>query len=245
MHEPIDRSEAEAQAPPLSAPAHELKFTIGNRRTPRVIAWLASVCRADPVYPQAAVSSIYFDTLRWHSLGEKLDSEYLKSKFRLRWYALPGRPPEAGDPVFAEAKFRIGVVRRKLHVRAPYCAGWIQDVALGAPRLRDFPRFLQAQGVPVRHELFPAFVVSYQRRRYIDPVSGLRLCVDSEIGAPRVNPTVLPGAAPVRLETAAVEVKGACAELPAHLHTLTDLGCRKTSFSKYAVCYQKIMGENF
>lgn len=245
MQESVDRSKATAQAPEPPLSDHELKFTIGNSRAQRIIAWLESVCRPDPEYPRATVSSIYFDTLRWHTLGDKLNSDYLKSKFRLRWYALPGRSPAAGDPVFAEAKFRIGVIRHKLHVRAPYSADWIQNVALEAPPLRDFPRFLQTQGVPVRHDLFPAFVVSYQRRRYIDPVSGARLCMDSEIRAPRVNHALLPGAAPVRLEIAAVEVKGACAELPEHLHTLTDLGCRKTSFSKYAVCYQKMMGENF
>lgn len=245
MQESLDRSNAEALSPQLSSSAHELKFTIGNSRAPRIIAWLASVCRPDPEYLRAKVSSIYFDTLRWHALGEKLSSEYLKSKFRLRWYAAPGTPLTTGDPVFAEAKFRIGAIRRKLHVRAPYSAEWVDAVALEEPRLRDFPRFLQAQGVPVRHQLFPAFVVSYQRRRYIDPVSGARVCLDSEIGAPRVNSAVLPGTAPVRLETAVIEVKGAGADLPEHLHTLTDLGCRRTSFSKYAVCYQKMMGENF
>lgn len=135
--------------------------------------------------------------------------------------------------MFAEAKWRIGITRHKLHVRAPYSADWIQDAALEAPRLRDLPRFLHEQGVPVRHDLFTAFVISYQRRRYIDSVSGTRLCVDNEISAPRVNRALLPSAAPVRLETAVVEFKGAGAELPAHLHTLTDLGCRKTSFSKY------------
>jgi hypothetical protein len=48
----------------------------------------------------------------------------------------------------------------------------------------------------------------------------------------------------VRLRQAVFELKGNTRELPHGLARLTALGARKSSFSKYAICYQALVGES-
>lgn len=241
----LDRTDDASKSESAASSSHELKFIVTAKRAGRVLQWLGSACRPDPAHPRAVVSSIYFDTRRLHCVDEKLNSDFLKSKFRLRWYRVPDQSPAAGDPVFAEAKFRTGCRRRKLRARAPFEASWLQDTPLEDPRLLEFNRIMPGQGAIPRHALLPALVIEYERRRYLDPVSGARLCLDTGIRVPRVNRMLLPRTLPGILETAVVELKGGCLALPPHLYTLTDLGCRRASWSKYAACYQKLVGHNF
>lgn len=221
----------------------ELKFIFTAKRASRIIHWLDTVLRPDPEHPVSTISSIYFDTHGLHCVDEKLNSDYLKSKYRLRWYRDAGQPPEPGDPVYAEAKFRTGGTRRKLRAPAPFDAPTLADIALEDPKLLEFNRLLRNLGAIPHQTLLPSLVVQYERRRYIDGVSGARICVDTAIRAPRVNRLLLPCAPPGMLETAVFELKGGCLDLPPHLYTLTDLGCRRASWSKYAACYQKLVGQ--
>lgn len=66
--------------------SHELKYVFPNRRAVSILNWLKARCRSDSDYPAAVVSSIYYDTVDWRSLAEKNNSDYLKTKIRLRWY---------------------------------------------------------------------------------------------------------------------------------------------------------------
>ena len=50
-------------------------------------SWLAAVCHPERAYPPARVVTVYFDTPDLALLGEKIDSDYLKTKVRVRWYA--------------------------------------------------------------------------------------------------------------------------------------------------------------
>lgn len=240
-----DRAEtAEQTWLPLSS-SRELKFIVTAKRAGRIAQWLEAVCRPDPDHPRAIVESLYFDTPRLHCVDEKLNSDYLKSKFRLRWYRLPDEPPQEDGPVFAEAKLRTGCYRHKLRAESPFPTPWLFETPLEDSGLLGFERLIRSHGIAVRHTLVPSFTVAYDRRRYVDHASGARLCVDTMIRVPRVNRMLLPRAPLPCLETAVVEVKGQHQVLPAHLHTLTDLGCRVASWSKYAACYQKLAGHNF
>jgi hypothetical protein len=60
-----------------------------------------------------------------------------------------------------------------------------------------------------------------------------------------VNWQLLPRANRFQLRHAVCEIKGRDAEIPETLRRITAFGCRKRSFSKYAVCYQKIMNAAF
>ena len=82
-----------------------------------MIAWLRHVCLPDPVYPEAIVYSLYYDTPALDSYHEKVDGDFIKTKCRLRWYD----PDLSADPAlrtaYLEIKHKIGQGRRKTRVR--------------------------------------------------------------------------------------------------------------------------------
>ena len=65
----------------------ELKYTLPAGRADFTRRRLEALCRRDPQYPAALVWTIYYDTSAMMSLGEKLNSDYLKRKIRVRWYS--------------------------------------------------------------------------------------------------------------------------------------------------------------
>ena len=204
-----------------------------------MLRWLEHVCRPDGDHPFGTVSSIYYDTREWDSLGEKLNSDYLKTKVRLRWYREePGA--DAAAPAFAEVKWRIGSRRAKVRIPTSFTADVLDALPLEDPALLDLPRLIRAHGVPLTKAIFPVFVVRYTRHRYLEGTSGARVCLDHSISAPRTNRLMIPWTNPVELNTGVFEVKSPSRELPAVLHRLVDLGCRMSSYSKYSACYQQL-----
>lgn len=223
----------------MPAAQHELKYVFSAGRVFHVRRWLEACCRTDPEFPAGTVCSIYYDTRDWKSLGEKIDSDYLKTKIRLRWY----RDIQTGVPspdTFLEAKFKIGGRREKVRMKTGKHGDWLSRVTLDNPELLNFPRLLWKEGVMTREPFYPAFRVDYKRLRFIEPVTGARLSLDYDICAPAVNCHMLPGIDPVQLSRAVFEMKGPLSQLPGSLYPLINLGCRKESFSKYGQCYEKI-----
>src|SRR6185295_7036252 len=84
-------------------------------RSSSLRGWLTSVSVPDRAYPPALVCTTYYDTPALSLLGEKIDSDYLKTKVRVRWYASLGGDA-SGSAVFAELKDRVGAGRQKLRV---------------------------------------------------------------------------------------------------------------------------------
>jgi hypothetical protein len=220
-------------------PEHENKYVFSRTRLTPLLRWLEHVCRPDGDHPFGIVSSIYYDTREWDSLGEKLNSDYLKTKIRLRWYAEEAGDG-SGDPAFAEVKYRIGSRRAKVRIPTSLTAGALEALPLEDPALLDVPRVIRAHGVPLTQAFFPVFVVRYTRCRYLEGTSGARVCLDHSISAPRTNRLMLPWTNPVELNTGVFEVKSPSRELPAVLHRLVDLGLRMSSFSKYYACYRQL-----
>src|SRR5215210_1307408 len=104
-------------ATPESGPIeYELKFALPDALSPAVAVWLGSVCQPHPQFHDAIITSVYYDDPEWSLLGEKLNSDFLKRKLRLRWYRTPG-VPLSESPAFIEAKFKAGVRREKVRVR--------------------------------------------------------------------------------------------------------------------------------
>lgn len=219
---------------------HETKYTVDAASTRRVVDWLRLRCRPDPLYPCETISSIYYDTPDWRFLREKANSDFFKTKVRLRWYADPLNGTQS-DVSFVEAKFRTGTLRRKIRVKTDCSGEWVAGVSLADSRLLRVADLLRSEGFPPMGALMPVFQVSYLRDRLVDPLSGTGVCVDSQIRAPRVNGQRLPRANPLALQTAVVEIKGESQELPTLLRSLSSLGCRRSSFSKYMECYSRIM----
>jgi hypothetical protein len=221
----------------------ELKFTFSNGRAAGALALLRARMRADPTYPHAVVSTLYYDDSDWSRLRAKLNSDYLKEKVRLRWYT---GPLTAGSPGFVEMKSRIGACRDKVRVATPYSSVWLDRAPIGDPALARAPMLLQARGLgSAAARLRPMFVVRYERYRFVEPQTGSRVNLDIDIAVTAVNRAALGGAAPCGLSTAVVEIKGPETDLPAALHVLLRLGCRRASFSKYSACYQRLLRAMF
>ena len=227
-----------------SASEHETKFVLNNSAAGTIIRWLQCRCRLDDRFEAGIVSSIYYDTHKWRFLCEKINSDYLKTKIRLRWYSdIDSSQP--GDDSFIEAKYKTGTRRAKVRVRTDVSGKWLNSVNLDNQKLLKVPELLRSEGVVVSGGLFPVFKIVYKRRRFIEPVTGSRLSIDYDISAPSVNRRMLVRRNPNLLSRAVFELKGDAAELPGVLQQLTALGCRKESFSKYGICYGTIMRTSF
>lgn len=91
-----DRQPSIANRRHLPDSSYELKFAIDDRQATTVRGWLRSICPQDPAFPRGIVNSIYYDTPALQHLHEKINSDYFKTKIRLRWYSVAGRPSLAG-----------------------------------------------------------------------------------------------------------------------------------------------------
>lgn len=226
-------------AAPGPLPEHEIKLVTPAVRAPLIDAWLRARCRPDPLYPHGLVTSVYFDNREAVLLRAKINSDFIKYKVRLRWYADPDSGELLGPP-FAEIKRKVGA--RRFKTRLALDARLLRVLAAGpsASELRRALEPLRAAGHWVDADLQPLLRISFRRRRHIEPDSGARVSVDADIRGASVNPGLLPRRHPAPLAHAVIEIKGPYAELPRRLLPLRELGCRPESFSKYLRCYQKI-----
>jgi VTC domain len=224
---------------PRRRPERELKWVLPAARAALVAGFLASRLRLDRAYAAGWVVSLYYDTPDWRFLQDKLNSDYLKTKLRLRWYEDDRRCP-LGKDAFLEVKGKIGSSRTKLRLPSPLPATLLGDLPLTDSRLRALPDLARAAGAVLPAPLQPVFIVRYRRRRFVDPLSGLRVSLDDRVHVPAVNPLRVPGFRSARLSVAVVEVKGPDAQLPRTLRPLRGLGCRLQALSKYAACHALI-----
>ncbi|MEM7479950.1 MAG: VTC domain-containing protein [Acidobacteriota bacterium] len=249
----------------LSSLGHEVKWRVATGRQEAVAAHLEGCCRQDAEYPANTVASIYFDTPDLAFLREKLSSDYLKTKVRLRWYPQAGRP---STRCFVEIKGRIGTRRSKARRALRFVAGGFDDgdgagpmlrrqvdarafgvddletVPLSALKALDLRRMPELAGLP--GPLLPVLEVRYRRRRWRDPFSDQRLALDSEIRPGRIHPVVgrwsggAHGALRShlgRVSPTVVESKGPKAALPTCLEPIVGTFCFRSSFSKYSACF--------
>ncbi len=220
-------------------PEYELKFLVPASRAAFLSSWIGSVARPDPVYPPARVVTVYFDTRSLAFLAEKVDSDYLKAKARIRWYAgLKGEP--IGSPVFAECKYRRGSTREKVRVRLPVAATEIGTWPLTAPQWSVALDHLRAQASGLPPDLSAVIRLRYVRSRFSAPPGG-RITLDTDICVEALNRGMV--AAPVALAplpTAVFEYKGTTMDLPVDLAPVVRFGARKSAFSKYLACFEHL-----
>jgi hypothetical protein len=210
----------------------ELKLALPEARASIARGMLDALCRPDPMYAAATVSTIYYDTPNLRLLAEKLDSDFLKAKVRLRWYGPVAGGASAGR-AFLEVKTREGALRRKARLETPLDADWLDRANLSEPAVTGVVDLARTLGAELPERLVPALLIRYERRRYVEPASGARVSLDCAITVPRCNPALLRPGGPVRLGTCVLEVKGGGDDLPRALRPLAHVGARRASFSKY------------
>ena len=227
-----------------SASEHETKFVLNNSCAHVMIQWLQHRCQQDSRFPSGIISTIYYDTRDWRFLSEKINSDYLKTKIRLRWYS-DFHNGEPGDASYMEIKRKIGNRRQKIRIKTGLPGKWLSHINLDHQRLLKIPHVLRSKGIFVPGHLLPVFQINYRRYRFVEPITRARLCIDYDIFTPSVNPQMLSRTNPLTLKNAVFELKGKLSKLPEVLHQLTALGCSKQSFSKYSVCYKHISSLQF
>jgi hypothetical protein len=84
----------------------------------KLLHWLKSLCQVDGQFPTAIVHSVYFDTRDWQLLRDKLESNFIKHKVRLRWYSDPATG-SIDQTAFLEVKRRVGSQREKRRLPFP------------------------------------------------------------------------------------------------------------------------------
>jgi len=215
---------------------HETKFVFANNRSQILIAWLRLRCQPDWKYPVGKISSIYFDSLDWRLLQEKIDSDFFKTKVRLRWYS-DAKSGNKLPATFLEIKNKIGSSRKKKRIQTTSTSDWISSLPLHDPQLLKISAMAREYTGNLYGHLHPAFQIDYQRYRFVDSVSGARLSVDFNIHVPKSNARMLSQSNTTCLKSGVFELKGNNDSLPDWLHQLTALGCKKESFSKYGSCY--------
>ena len=213
----------------------ERKYAFPSHGAQAILAWLEHSCIADPLYPSGTVSTIYYDTPGLAAYREKRDGDLLKSKLRLRWYTSPG-PADAESTVscYLEAKRREGAASRKSRLSLSLPAGFLGE----SP-----PRWAELGEIPLLHPeltggesaLVPMILVRYERLRFVDPASGTRVSLDTDIRCDGANGAHLAAFAPVVLDAGVLEIKAPRREVPRSLIPIAGL-LTPTSFSKYARC---------
>jgi hypothetical protein len=217
----------------------EIKYALPLWRADAVGAWLDARCERDPQYPEGHVRTLYLDTPDLRFLTEKADGDFLKTKIRLRWYAAHAHAPAAGA-VWLEIKRRESLSRSKTRLAFHPRAADVDRSDLegiDAGRASDLVR---AAGLEAPARLRPTLALGYQRSRWIEPVTGVRVALDRAIQPTWARACHWPPPHALALSSAVVEFKGADPEVPWSLRALTGFGGRRTSFSKYYRCYARL-----
>ncbi len=233
-------SVAEVALPePQQRAQHELKYTLPNQAARGITDWLRARLLSDPEYPEGWVSSIYYDSHDLRLLREKVNSDFTKSKVRLRWYLAPRHHTDE-TAAFLEVKRKIGG-RRFKHRVATACSGSeLSKTPLQDPTLIKLLGLLRTPTSWIPTNLHPFMEIRFHRLRFLEPATGARVSIDTDIRPLRVNPAMLPMSNPFPLFHAVVEAKGPFRQPPGLLSDVLAFGCRRESFSKYERCYRKV-----
>jgi VTC domain len=213
----------------------EIKYVYVPSRRPMLEHWLSAYCDDESEFPENIVTSTYFDHVTMSHLSEKQNSDFLKYKFRLRWY---------GDPVsgsiskpYAEIKMKEGGNRIKKRLSLDLDTDKLVNEELRGPTLTSIPWHVRQCGMDVDPKLAPILQLSYRRRRYIHRALGISINIDWDIRPVRANPQLLRVIDGRFLPAIVCELKGEAIRLPRQLLDLTTIGGRRCAYSKYYECY--------
>ena len=211
----------------------ERKYPIAEGRVDLLAAWIGARIAPDPDYPRGVITSCYYDSPSLDAYWEAADGFWGKAKLRLRWY---GAPVDAAAGCWLELKRREGARGRKLRLRLDVDAGVDLTEGMRLPGRGQLSDALRELGAPAAPTLEPTALIRYERRRWSDAASGLRVSIDSRMraAAPRRGPAWLhvPDGAVLELKSAG--------PLPARLQGLERLGLRREAHSKYAIAVERI-----
>jgi hypothetical protein len=220
----------------VTAYRREMKFCFrggDERRLRDLLELRCETIRFGEESDESRVSSIYFDDDAISSCAESLAGIPERTKLRLRWYD----EPLASTRAIFEVKRRTGTMVRKL--RTP--------IQLNEPlEHTSYPKLMkqlagvlpdgQAAALALRSR--PTALVSYRRRHYRDPGTGMRLTIDYDIvgfdqlGRARPNRRF-----PVHVaDLVVLEAKAGPRDILSVSRLVPGMRARLTRSSKYVTC---------
>jgi hypothetical protein len=222
----------------------ERKFAVLPRNIGFAYTLLRQVCRPDREYPKDRVHSLYFDTPDLDQYERSAAGDFRKNKVRIRWYG--DNIDEQGEtPVFLELKSRQGFASSKQRQRflvpsqrlepANLSRGILDKTAI-IQTLARFGHFLEKP-------LQPIILISYQRYRFNEMLTGVRVSFDQDIRASMIAPELGHREREIRLSVGVIEVKGPSLELPFTLRRMRLLDVDWSRFSKYGNCLDAYFSE--
>jgi hypothetical protein len=205
---------------------------------------LRQVCRPDKEYPRDRVNSLYFDSPDLDQYERSASGDFRKNKVRIRWYG--ESTDEQGEmPVFLELKSRQGFASSKQRQRfqvppqrlehSNLSRGILDKTAI----IETLARFGHFPEKPLR----PIILISYQRYRFNEMLTGVRVSFDQDIRASMVAPELGHREREIRLPGGVIEVKGPSLELPFTLRRMRLLDVDWSRFSKYGNCLDAYFSE--
>ena len=213
----------------------EIKYVFHPRFTPLLVQWLGACCQQDKTFPANIVSSIYYDSADLSLLSAKRNSDYLKYKFRVRWYTDPVTADLSA--AFAEIKSKIGSKRFKHRIPLDTDAEVLQNIRICDPIVSAIVPEVRRVDMSIDPDLKPVLQITYRRHRFVHPFSQTQLNVDWDIGPVKANPCFLRSIDMSFLPVVICEVKGQTTRLPEPMQCLMTMGGRREAYSKYYECY--------
>ena len=226
----------------------EQKFFVHPSREALALALLRRTCREDEEHPVGQVNSLYFDTADLEQHGRSAAGEYTKDKVRIRWYGEEhdphrnngGAAPPASEAarIWLELKSRRGFssTKQRVEMNVPAAALSRHALARGIVSPTTMVRTMAGFGFFAGARLCPVIVVSYRRYRFIEPLTGFRISIDSHVRSTVVMPGIGRGERGLELPGAVVEVKGPVFDVPPSLREIVEIGSSWTRYSKYSAC---------
>jgi hypothetical protein len=217
----------------------ERKFFVSPERADYARSLLSHLCLPDGVFPQGRINSLYFDTPDLDHFQKSDDGSYEREKIRIRWYDSPANW-EGMVPVYLELKAKRGFASRKQRRKIFVTAEKLKRIR-GNNTIVNRSVILQTLsefGYFSKEPLVPVILVTYERFRFVEILTGARLSFDRRISSVTTAPGLGYGQSSLMLKGAVIEIKGPSMEIPRSLCSLIELGADWTRFSKYAGCLE-------
>ncbi len=222
---------------------YEVKYLLNQQQFETLRARLKGYMAMDS-YGRHTICNLYFDTDQYTLIRNSIEKPIYKEKLRLRSYGIP----QKGDPVFLEIKKKYdGIVyKRRVKMSLEEARNYFRAGLHPAEKgqiMREIDWFIQFYQPKAK-----AFI-AYDRIAFFGQEdSELRLTFDQNIRARSTQLELSQGdwGSPL-LQTGQIlmEIK-IPAGAPLWLsRLLSELNLFPTSFSKYGICYQKLLFQEF
>lgn len=176
------------------------------------------------------VYSMYFASSDLIEIQDKIDSSYLKTKYRVRYYK--SKKSEVTSNCYFEIKKKYGEQRQKMRRDIKTTSENVEN-----KKFYTNARFYTEIATPFLF-LRPLLLISYKRERFFDIESSVKINVDSEITLETVNPIFLSSSGKLELPNKVIELKSE--KKASALQILGRSGLQQSNFSKLVYLFQLI-----